>query len=73
MHGLPVDQLVDAGMRHWVGDWAASSGQGGWACRQAKALLQVRQALAALVIQLIGHQRHALAMVVIVPMGKGGK
>ncbi|MNF03762.1 hypothetical protein D3C80_2031430 [compost metagenome] len=30
------------------------------------------QALAALVVQFIGHQRNALAMVVVVPTGKRG-
>ncbi|MNE30190.1 hypothetical protein D3C80_1236920 [compost metagenome] len=71
-HGLAVCQLVDAGMRHGVGDRAASAGQGGGAGANREALLQVVQALAALVVQFVGHQGYALAMVVLVPSGKRG-
>ncbi|MND74873.1 hypothetical protein D3C81_502000 [compost metagenome] len=71
-YSVGVGQLVDAGMRHGVRDGAASAEQWGWVGRDAKALLQVRQALAALVIELIGYERNALAMVVVVPVGERG-
>ena len=71
-HGLAVCQLVDAGMRHGVGDRAASAGQGGGAAANREALLQVIQPLAALVVQFIGDQGNTLAMVVLVPSGKRG-
>ncbi|AFK68948.1 hypothetical protein YSA_04032 [Pseudomonas putida ND6] len=55
-----------------MGDRAASAGQGGGAGANREALLQVVQALAALVVQFVGHQGYALAMVVLVPSGKRG-
>ncbi|MNE69561.1 hypothetical protein D3C80_1652910 [compost metagenome] len=69
-HGLLVGELVDAGMRNGVGNRATCRRQGGKSCQQAETLLQVVQALSALVIQLICHQRDALAVVVVIPVGK---
>ncbi|MNP57796.1 hypothetical protein D3C76_1526570 [compost metagenome] len=52
-----------------MGDSATCCSQWRLGLQQAKALLQLLQALPALVIELICHQRDALAMVVIIPLG----
>ena len=71
LHGVAVVQLVDARVGNGVGYRAARVGQGRRATGQAEALLQLREALAALVIKLIRYQGNALAMVVVVPAAKG--
>ena len=71
-YSLTVGQLVDAGVRHRMRNWPASAGQRGRGSRDAKALLQVRQVLAALVVYFIGHQCDALTMIMVVPAGKRG-
>ncbi|MNC79532.1 hypothetical protein D3C75_1320360 [compost metagenome] len=52
-----------------MGDSATCCSQWRLGLQQAKALLQLLQALPALAIELICHQRDALAMVVIIPLG----
>ncbi|MNE79934.1 hypothetical protein D3C80_1764610 [compost metagenome] len=57
-------------MGNRVGYRSARAGQRGLRGRQVEALLQVLQVLSALVVQFIGHQRDALTMVVVVPLGQ---